>query len=549
MTRNLWLVLSFGLIACVPAPSEKPQTGSQTNWLTACLSSDDCGGLECLCGTCTVACAGDDACAGFSGASCVAPSDAESIALCGASQPAASMCLPRCEPACGQGESCIAGACVQDEPQIPQLAIDTSAQHQALVGFGASLSYADDAIVARSDKAALYDLVFTDAGLSVIRMRNRFADGAGALEPAREIVAAAEQRIGRAPMLFMTSGTPPAALKANASRMCAGDAKTCTLRTLPDGSFDYDGFASFWRDSLDAYAAAGLAPDYVSIQNNPNWVPGMGAPGEGCRFLPEEGVTSVAIAGVATEVAYPGYREALAAVRGEVSGMMVAPQLVAPEATGPRVLGDYALAAGAPSFEAIALHLYGQDPAAIDVATLDSVATLSSELDRPVYQTEMQADGLDTAIFAHYALTRANASAYLQNDLVSLTEERAPTALVWLADGTLEPQGPYYALMHFAKHTGPGFRRVDALNASSELLASAWLAPDDSALTVVLVNPTEEAHEAQLAFDALGATLTRSEVARTSFDGDERFAELGALSPDARISVPPHAIVTIARSR
>jgi len=531
MTRifGLALALSLAALACAP-PAEKPQTGSQTNWLTACLSADDCGGLECLCGTCTVACSSDDACADFAGASCAPPSDEASVALCGGAAPAEGLCLP-------QG------------PAPVQIAIDTSEQHQPLVGFGASLAYADDAIVARADKAELYDLVFADAGLSVLRLRNRWGDGAAALEPAGEIVAAATQRIGRAPVLFMTSGSPPAELKANASRTCAGDAETCTLRTLPDGSFDYEGFASFWRASLDAYASAGLSPDYVSIQNNPNWLPSSAAPGEGCRFLPEEGTEAVEVAGVMQDVAYPGYREALAAVRASVSSMSTAPRLAAPESTGPRVLGDYALAAGAPSFEAIALHLYGQDPEAIDVAALESVASLAGTLGRPVFQTEMVAEGLETAIFAHHALTRANAEVYLQNDLVALTPERADTALVLLGDDGLDPQGPYYALMHYAKHTAPGFRRVGARSESGELLVSAWLAPDGSALTTVLINPGSEPREAQLTFDALGTELTRTALARTTFDGGERFADVGALSADGRLEVPAHAIVTIARTR
>jgi glucuronoarabinoxylan endo-1,4-beta-xylanase len=529
MTRNIWLLLAVGCMACDPTPSQKPQTGSQTNWLTACSSTDDCGGLECLCGTCTVACSSDDACAGLTGASCAPPSDEASLELCG-TEPAEGLCLP-------------------DAPPAVQISIDTSERHQPLVGFGASLAYADDAIVARSDKAELYDLVFSEANLTVLRVRNRFTDGARALGPAREIVAAAEERIGSAPVVFMTSGSPPAELKANASRVCAGDAETCTLRTLPSGDFDYEGFASYWRASLDAYAEAGLAPDYVSIQNNPNWLPTLGMPGEGCRFLPEEGTESIEIDGAATDVRYPGYREALAAVRASVADMQVTPRLAAPESTGPRVLGDYARAAGAPSFEAIALHLYGQNPASVDVATLESVASLASELDRPVFQTEMQAGGLETAIFAHHALTKADAAVYLQNDLVALSPERASTALVLLAEGSLEPQGPYYALMHFAKHTAPGFRRVGARSEASELLVSAWLAPDDSALTIVLVNPSTQAHDAQLTFDTLGAELARTELARTTFDGSERHAALSALSPDGLVTVPAHAIVTIARKR
>ena len=55
-----------------------------------------------------------------------------------------------------------------------RVTIDDAVRHQTLVGFGASLAYADDAIVAHPDKAALYDLLFADSGLDVLRLRNRY---------------------------------------------------------------------------------------------------------------------------------------------------------------------------------------------------------------------------------------------------------------------------------------------------------------------------------------------------------------------------------------
>ena len=200
-----------------------------------------------------------------------------------------------------------------------RVTIDTEARHQTLVGFGASLAYADDAIVAHPEKSALYDLLFAESGLDVLRLRNRHEGANGAaLLPAREIVEAASERLGRTPLLFMTSGTPPAALKANRSRTCGGRPETCTLASLPGGGFDYAGFASHWRASLEAYADAGISPDYVSIQNNPNWVPPADRPNEACRFLPEEGTATVNVDGAAVEIAYPGYREALSAVRAAI---------------------------------------------------------------------------------------------------------------------------------------------------------------------------------------------------------------------------------------
>jgi glucuronoarabinoxylan endo-1,4-beta-xylanase len=344
----------------------------------------------------------------------------------------------------------------------------------------------------------------------------------------------------------MTSGTPPAALKANRSRICGGDPETCTLAALPGGGFDYAGFGSHWHASLDAYANAGIVPDYVSIQNNPNWVPPAQWPNEACRFLPEEGTTTVTVGGGPVEVAYPGYREALTAVRDAIADMAVTPRLGAPE-SGPRGIGEFVPRLDPAAFDALALHLYGMDAEAVDVAALAAIRDLAEQRNRPVLQTEMQAGGLQTAILIHHAVTAGGASAYLQNDLVSVTAEMAGVALVLLTEHALEAQGPYYALSQYARSTDPGWTRVDAQSDSSELLGSAWLAPDESALTVVLVNPGTAELDADLVLPSeLRSRFVRSEVTRTVFDGVERAAALGELPASGFLRVPGGSILTVA---
>ena len=540
------LALALALTAC--SPSKGPQTGSQTNWLTVCDSSADCGELECLCGACTATCANDDSCSELAGASCVVPSDEGSIALCGGQRAEQSICLPRCEATCAEGTSCIAGVCAPIGTPTAHVQIDIETRHQELVGFGASLAYAEDMIVARPDKAELFDLLFDRAGLDAIRLGNRYQSMTDApVASASEIATAATERLGRRPFLFMTSGTPPPALKANGERACGGDYETCTLATLSGGGFDYAGFASYWRDSLQAYASAGLVPDYISIQNNPNGIPPAETPGDACRFLPAEGTQRGTVDGTPIDVSYPGYREALAAVRAASRDLPGEP----PRLAGPALpglgtdLSAYAAPLETGAIDAIALHLYGQDPSAIDDTWLQGGAELAQRLDRPLFQTEMQADGLDTAVLMHHALTVANASAYLQNDLVSWAPEAADVSLVLLADGALVPQGPYYAFIHFAQHTDPGWVRVGAVSDRAALLGSAWLSPAEDALTIVLVNSGDVALEAELALsDAVRSRLSHTEVLRTVFEGIERYAALGALADEGVVHVPPRSIVT-----
>jgi glucuronoarabinoxylan endo-1,4-beta-xylanase len=389
--------------------------------------------------------------------------------------------------------------------------------------------------------------LFAESGLDVLRLRNRYLDPdeQGVL-PGSEIVQAATARLGRTPFLFMSSGTPPPALKANGSRACAGDAATCTLASLPGGGFDYAGFASWWRSALEAYANAGVTPDYISIQNNPNWVPPAEMSLDGCRFLPGEGTTTVTVDGAPVVLSYPGYREALAEVRTAIADLPVIPRIGAPE-TGIGGAGEFVTPLEASALDALAIHVYGLDPAAVDVALLEAAADLAEQRQLPLFQTEMQAPGLETAILVHHTLISAGATVYLQNDLVSLSDEVAPVSLALLTSDAFEAQGPYYALSHYAKNTDPAWVRVDAASDSPSLLSSAWLSPDGSALTVVLVNAGAEELGAEVAVPAgLRSELARSEVTRTVFEGLERAAALGELSASGALRVPGRSIVTIA---
>lgn len=553
MTRVAPSLVGLVIALCACSPSSDPQAGSQTNWLVACTTADDCGGLECLCGACSAQCDSDDACGDLAGASCIPPADEGAVALC-EGVPPAGLCLPRCDAPCPTGTTCASGVCVPaisaapPDDTTPRIEVDTGVVHQTLTGFGASLSFSEDAMVANPQKEALYDFLFADSGLDVIRLRNRYVDlDTPDFTATSELIAAATERMGRKPLLLLTSGSPPAALKANGEIGCGGNADTCTLVTAPGGGFDYDGFAAFWRTSLEGYTAAGAAPDYVSIQNNPDWLPEAAAPLEACRFLPEEGTTTVDVGGAPTEVTYPGYREALAAVRAAVADLPAVPRFAAPEASRLGTLGAYPTVLDPGAFDALAIHVYDVDPAAVDVAALTAVRKMAQAVGRPVFQTEMQADGLATAVLVHHSVADADAVVYLQNDFAAVFDDMAGIALVHLTDTGFDPQGPYYALSHFAKHTDPGWARVEATSQFTDVLGTAWLAPARDALTVVLVNSGADAREVTVALpDALAAVLTTTDVTRTVFDGNERAAGLGALPAGGVVSLPAGSIATVA---
>jgi uncharacterized protein YkwD len=99
--------------ACSDPPST-PTVGSNTNWLKACDTNEQCGQpTACHCGTCTAQCSSDADCAALAGARCAAQSEPATWTACQTVQPTFGICLPRCQPGgCGDGQVCEGGACV-----------------------------------------------------------------------------------------------------------------------------------------------------------------------------------------------------------------------------------------------------------------------------------------------------------------------------------------------------------------------------------------------------------------------------------------------------
>jgi len=551
--RSRWGRLS-ALLAMTCAlgcdPKASPQTiDSQTNWLRSCQTDAQCGDAKCLCGVCTSSCMDDSGCNGRRGAACVTAKEDGAIAQCGGARPpAAGLCMPRCDDntPCADKQMCGAGACTPVPTPTASVVVDTQVLHQMLVGFGATVAYGEDEITSHPQKDALADTLFAQLGLDVLRLRDRFEhSGDDNLSISKRLLDAATASLGHKPTLFMTSWSPPPALKANNDVQCSGNADTCTLTRTAAGDFDYAGFASFIRRSLDAYATAGIVPDYFGIQNNPNWLPTAAELGEACRFLPTEGSVTVPVKGVNTTVRYPGFDKAQAATVQALAGLDALPRILAPETSDFASMADYVPNLDFSEVEALSHHLYGIDPENVDLTALAAIGALAADNSRPVFQTEMQADGFGTTLFLHYTTVIEGASAYVQQTLTgSATGPTAnPQALVGLGTNNFTRQDPYYAFQHYALHTDPGWMRVDANSTSDSLLASAWLSPDGYELTVVLVNAGTTDIGAKLSLANGG--FTTSEITRTVFGAAERATPLGRLSKEGVLTLPPRAVVTV----
>jgi O-glycosyl hydrolase len=444
---------------------------------------------------------------------------------------------------------CVASVCTPlPEPQA-NVSIDIDSRFQSLVGFGASIAYGEGEITGHPQKAALYQAIFVDLGLDVLRFRDRYEHlGDDDLTTAGQLYAAATTALGHAPTAFLTSWSPPPQLKANGALLCTGSDPTCTLAKTPAGAFDYGGLASYWLGSLGAYSSVGVVPDYVGIQNNPNWVPSPAELGEACRFLPREGTAMVSVNGSTVPVAFPGFVEAQAATLAALASLPTRPKIIAPETSDFASIADYMPDLDYSSTDALGHQLYGVNPDAVDVDALTTIGQLEGQYARPVFVTEMQADGFGTALLLHYATVVEGASAYLQTALTgSVYGPAANTqALIGLDIGTFDLQDPYHAMRHFAHSTDPGWTRVGATSDVRGVLVSAWLSPSGRDLTTILLNPGSVEVSARI---ALPGTWSTSEVTRSVFSGVERSAALGALSTQGVVRLPPEAVVTVALTR
>lgn len=477
----------------------------------------------------------------------MAADDAGSIAVCDGQRADSGMCLLSCsENSCAEGTVCLAGACISEREATHSVSLDPAIKYQSLIGFGASLALGEELIVNHPDKAALYDAMFLDSGFNIIRFRNRYD---AALESdfsaASEIISAAQARIDDGPTLFMTSGSPPAALKENGALLCARSDVDCTLIRDEDGEYNYAAFAEHWRASLEAYESEGIHPDFVSIQNNADFIPPDDTADEACRFLPEEGTMSVTSEdGETVDAHFAGYTEALTAVIEAVGTLPVDYSFSGPEAGSVIMVDRYTNSLN--GADSISYHVYGAKLDDAGIEQLESLRVTADEAQKPLIQSEMQANGLDTAILAQMNLAIAGASAYLQQSFVSTGFDDDSAFLIGTDETSFRKLPAYHALSHFARSTAPGWTRIEA-TFSESLLSSAWISPDERALTVILVNPEAEAIDIELSLPGPATSLlNNATIVRTVFDGAERSAELGPL-PDSRVMrMPARSIATIA---
>ncbi len=425
---------------------------------------------------------------------------------------------------------------VPEEPAAVHVEAEVS--YQTLEGFGASVGWYENLLIDNPHKAEIYDVIFEELGLDILRLRNRYRGEAEDFDSAAaELVEAATESLGRAPRVLLSSWSPPRALKANDREDCSGES-TCTLAKDENG-FVYDAFADYWMESLAAYAQLGVVPEWISIQNEPDFIPPSW---EGCKFAASE--TSQ----------YPGYGVALERVHERLQELENPPKLLGPETLGLHwnKLEVYGPELDIDLLDGIAHHLYEGDAWEDPDLYIDPMRAARMQFpDKPKFQTEFSIPGhdayIETAWLIHNSLVEEHVASYLHWDLiwqwgdglVALESPGSPGT--WKTEKGYLVRKTYRSVQHYARFTEPGYVRVAAISTASALRSTAFLSPDEDRLVVVLVNTDEVPRRTVISW--AGVSAKASAVYRTSESED--FVDLGALPADKSVLVTPRSLITV----
>ncbi len=428
-----------------------------------------------------------------------------------------------------------------NSPFKDSVTVSLTGKHQVIQGIGASIAYYESWLTAHPNKTDIYKVLFPDLGLSWLRLYNGWTDStANNMSTDAEIITTATSLLGYTPTIQVTSWSPPAYLKENNSINGGTDA---TL-IQSGGQYAYNAFGQWWKRSLLQYAANGITPDYISIQNEPDYNPTYA----GAIFNPTE------------DANVAGYNSALSAVYSSIQSLNNPPKIIGPELLGidNKSVQNYVNSLNTAQLGAYAHHLYSGGDYTNPDSFLPDMQSLATDLtDKPIFMTEFArlngsdtSDALNLGWVIHNALAVEGVSAYSHWDLfwggtgtlVSL-DNPWNNQSTWTYTNGYEVEQPYYALKQFSKFVRPGWSRIDATATSSNLRSSAYANAAGDSISVVLINTGYGVGSVKLklgnfAFESAAVYMTNGSALKCTNTGSYTSGEV--------LSLPPRSITTVA---
>jgi glucuronoarabinoxylan endo-1,4-beta-xylanase len=448
--------------------------------------------------------------------------------------------------------------------------------HQTIMGFGGAeafyASYLDSHPNESQIMTALFDPV-NGLGITFLRLQNNYynyngSNGSTFDTDNTKIVIGATAALGTTPTILMSSWTPPASLKSNHSiNGCTGVTNgNCSsgFGTLAEvnGAYNYVGFGQFWLSSLQAYAALRVTPNYISIQNEPDFPATYVA----CLFNPTEAPANL----YGGTESYASYGLAFDATYKAINGGSLAsvPQMIGPESFS--TSNAQALLTQVPGNElaVVAHHLYnvssyGGNPQSqvAPMTTLNADYPTSLKFETEYYQTP----GFYNAVDIHNALTIANDNVYLywglawpstlangvSTDQQGLLYIDNPfnSQSTWAYPNGWTYNDAYYTLKHYSFFVRPGYIRYNASVSNADEDISVYQSPDTRTTVIVILNTSTNTTDT-IGLDLSSITYANSTVYRSSFatpitsQSAERWKNLGAYTSQGT-NLPPQSEVTV----
>ncbi len=417
-----------------------------------------------------------------------------------------------------------------------KITLDPAVTYQEMVGFGGALTWYCDRVTRSSKKEEILDLMVNDLGADIVRLKNwyypldypnnKVPDQMEAtkewfkqhFDATNELYTKIKSRNPGAKILLSSWG-PPSALKSNNSL------NEGTLKKDGD-RFMYDEFATYWVDVLDHIS---FSPDYISMQNEPNYVnPGW----ETCEWAAQETAT------------LPGYVNAIDTLYQKIKDRQNLPVMVGPEAANLSTASFKAFAdklVDNGNVGVYTYHPYNLNESSSESTIKASLSEVGNFSNKPNFMTEYSGmSWLKTGKLINDALKTANSSAYIYWEL--MWAEDSNTAMVrvdTIGNYTVTPF--YYLIKHYAKHVDAGYERIDVISENSGIDVVAFKNPENTLITLVLINTTSTSRE--VSFE-LNPTTIKGMSAWSSTE-DNLYVALDGLVVGNPISLKSSSITTV----
>ncbi|MBN2019610.1 MAG: hypothetical protein JW749_05235 [Sedimentisphaerales bacterium] len=410
--------------------------------------------------------------------------------------------------------------------------------YQQLEGFGAAGCYDAEALASHPDKEEIYDLFFRDLGLDVFRIKNTYDISASNINAVGQIVAAARQATRNPDLkLQLVPWSPPTYLKST------GALDSGTIKKDPNNNYMYSEYADWWLDSLtapDGWSSVGISPDYISIQNEPDW----GIQYQVCVLNPTENSS------------YAGYYRAFEAVFNRLDGnVSPMPKMLGPESIGFGTSQAYINALISRGQEdniyGFSHHLYADGSFDNPDGMISAMQSYADSYGfKPLFQTEYGASGTPTFAHAlllaqhiHNSLVYEGVSSYYHWTLFRNGSYTTGGMVNLTPGGGYIVRDLYWFFKHYAYFTDPNWYRISASTSSSNLLMTAFKNPDCNELTIVVLNRATGSNTLKMTLNNFSPDLNDTEVYRSS--STEHWSYTGEFNPSETLTLPAQSITTI----